>query len=89
MPGLGESEVGELDAGSTLRFGELEVRALATPGHTAGMLSFLLSAGAGADAGVFTGDTLFKDSVGGVRAPGHSTYADLRASIMDVLMGLD
>jgi glyoxylase-like metal-dependent hydrolase (beta-lactamase superfamily II) len=37
---------------------------------------------------VFTGDTLFRGSVGGVRAPGHTTYADLRRSIMDVLLAL-
>ena len=37
---------------------------------------------------VFTGDTLFKNSVGGVRAPGHTTYADLKHSIMDVLLAL-
>ena len=37
---------------------------------------------------VFTGDTLFKNSVGGVRAPGHTTYADLKHSIMDVLLEL-
>ena len=37
---------------------------------------------------VFTGDTLFKGSVGGVRAPGHTTYADLKHSIMDVLLAL-
>ena len=43
------------------------------PGHTAGMLSLLVN---GHD--VFTGDTLFKGSVGGVRAPGHTTYADLQ-----------
>jgi glyoxylase-like metal-dependent hydrolase (beta-lactamase superfamily II) len=70
-------------AGDTLRFGSLEVRALHTPGHTAGMLSFLIG-----ESAVFTGDTLFKDSVGGVRAPGHTTYADLRDSIMGTLMEL-
>jgi len=37
---------------------------------------------------VFTGDTLFKNSVGGVRAPGHTTYEDLKRSIMDVLLEL-
>jgi glyoxylase-like metal-dependent hydrolase (beta-lactamase superfamily II) len=37
---------------------------------------------------VFTGDTLFKGSVGGVRAPGHTTYTDLRDSIMGTLMEL-
>ncbi|HEY2718973.1 MAG TPA: MBL fold metallo-hydrolase [Solirubrobacteraceae bacterium] len=42
----------------------------------------------GDEAVVFTGDTLFKNSVGGVKAPGHSTYADLRDSIMGTLMEL-
>ena len=37
---------------------------------------------------VFTGDTLFKGSVGGVRAPGSTSFADLKHSIMDVLMEL-
>jgi hydroxyacylglutathione hydrolase len=58
------------------------VQALHTPGHTAGMLSFHVE-----DA-VFTGDTLFKGSVGGVLAPGHTTYEDLRRSIMEVLLEL-
>ena len=38
---------------------------------------------------VFTGDTLFKNSIGGVRAPGSTSYADIKSSIMDTLMGLD
>jgi glyoxylase-like metal-dependent hydrolase (beta-lactamase superfamily II) len=102
--------MGSVEAGQTLRFGELEVRPLHTPGHTAGMLSFLVGerpehAGAsaapvrgsrsavpgglaGAGLVVFTGDTLFKDSVGGVKAPGHTTYTDLRDSIMGTLMEL-
>jgi len=65
-----------------VQVGELGVEALPTPGHTKGMLSFRVGNA------VFTGDTLFKDSVGGVRAPGHTTYADLKASIMDGLMKL-
>jgi glyoxylase-like metal-dependent hydrolase (beta-lactamase superfamily II) len=38
---------------------------------------------------VFTGDTLFRDSVGGVRAPGHTTFQALKDSIMGTLMELD
>ncbi len=108
---------GTVEAGQTLRFGTLEVWPLHTPGHTVGMLSFLVgdrsavkAAGdpagggggrprrasastapggfTGGGAVVFTGDTLFKGSVGGVRAPGHTTYTDLRDSIMGTLMEL-
>jgi glyoxylase-like metal-dependent hydrolase (beta-lactamase superfamily II) len=94
---------GTVEAGETLSFGALEVRPLHTPGHTAGMLSFLVGRPSGAgrhfsstapggfvgnDAAVFTGDTLFRGSVGGVRAPGHTTYMDLRDSIMGTLMEL-
>lgn len=72
-----------IEPGETLRIGGLEIEPLHTPGHTAGMLSFLVN---GTD--VVTGDTLFKGSVGGVRAPGSTSFADIRASIMDVLMKL-
>ena len=65
-----------------LQVGTLTVTALPTPGHTKGMISLHV------DGEVFTGDTLFKNSVGGVRAPGSTSYADLRGSIMDTLMAL-
>ena len=68
---------------SILQVGGLQIGALHTPGHTAGMLNFVVN---GTD--VFTGDTLFKGSVGGVKAPGSTSFADLKHSIMDVLMGL-
>ncbi|MGI8428778.1 MAG: MBL fold metallo-hydrolase [Solirubrobacteraceae bacterium] len=74
---------GTMSPGEPILCGALEIEPLHTPGHTAGMLSLLVN---GTD--VFTGDTLFKGSVGGVRAPGHSTYADLRSSIMDTLLKL-
>jgi hydroxyacylglutathione hydrolase len=72
-----------IEPGETLEFGKLTVETLHTPGHTAGMLNFVVD---GTD--VFTGDTLFKGSVGGVRAPGSTNFGDLRHSIMDVLMEL-
>jgi glyoxylase-like metal-dependent hydrolase (beta-lactamase superfamily II) len=99
----GAIATGTIEAGETLHFGELEVRPLSTPGHTAGMLSFLVGRSSGAprhatstapggftggEAVVFTGDTLFKGSVGGVRAPGHTTCTELRDSIMGTLMEL-
>jgi glyoxylase-like metal-dependent hydrolase (beta-lactamase superfamily II) len=72
-----------IEPGDTLDVGKLHVETLHTPGHTAGMLNFLID---GTD--IFTGDTLFKGSVGGVRAPGSTSFADLRRSIMDELMQL-
>jgi hydroxyacylglutathione hydrolase len=77
-----EGVTGAMLPDQTVHVGDLAVRPLHTPGHTKGMLSLLV------EGNVFTGDTLFKNSVGGVRAPGHTTYADLRRSIMDVLMSL-
>jgi hydroxyacylglutathione hydrolase len=74
---------GTMQPGEAIHSGALEIMPLHTPGHTAGMLSLLVS---GTD--VFTGDTLFKGSVGGVRAPGHTSYADLKSSIMDTLLKL-
>jgi hydroxyacylglutathione hydrolase len=82
---------GTIEPGDAVETGGLRIEAIPTPGHTAGMLSFVTEReGAGGDGGraVFTGDTLFKNSVGGVRAPGHTTYADLKSSIMDRLMVL-
>jgi hydroxyacylglutathione hydrolase len=78
VPGVNET----IQPGERVQVGELEVEAIPTPGHTKGMLSFRVGNA------VFTGDTLFKGSVGGVRAPGHTTYADLKESIMDRLMKL-
>jgi hydroxyacylglutathione hydrolase len=105
--GEGVAATGTVEAGQTLSLGALEVRPLRTPGHTAGMLSFLVGdlAGrpssqtrssastapggfTGSEGVVFTGDTLFRGSVGGVRAPGHTTYTDLKDSIMGTLMEL-
>ncbi len=77
------SATGTLTPGQPIRSGRLEIEPIHTPGHTAGMISLLID---GTD--VFTGDTLFKGSVGGVRAPGHTTYADLVSSIMNKLLKL-
>ena len=74
---------GDLEPDAELDIAGLSVQTLHTPGHTNGMISLFID---GTD--VFTGDTLFKGSVGGVRAPGSTSYADLKHSIMDVLLQL-
>jgi hydroxyacylglutathione hydrolase len=72
-----------IEPGETLEAGGLEIGSLHTPGHTGGMLNFVVNGG-----DVFTGDTLFKGSVGGVRAPGSTSFQDLKYSVMEVLMAL-
>lgn len=79
---LVDTATGTMEPDRTLEVGGLQVRTLHIPGHTAGMLGLLV------EGNVFTGDTLFKNSVGGVRAPGSTSYEDLKRSIMDVLMAL-
>src|SRR5258707_5100597 len=56
---------------------DLRVRGLATPGHSDDMVAFLVD-----DEAIFTGDTLFKDAVGG------GDPELVRSSVMDVFMAL-
>ncbi|MGH3109372.1 MAG: MBL fold metallo-hydrolase [Gaiellaceae bacterium] len=56
--------------------GGMRIEALATPGHSEDGVSFVV------DDICFTGDTLFKDAVGGGPAE------EMRRSVMDVLMAL-
>lgn len=65
--------------GDVVEAGDLKIEALRTPGHSPGMLAFVVNGEA-----CFTGDTLFAGSIGGTR----EHFDDLRRSIMDVLMGL-
>jgi glyoxylase-like metal-dependent hydrolase (beta-lactamase superfamily II) len=74
---------GTVEPGVVILSGALEIEPIHTPGHTAGMVSLLIN---GTD--VFTGDTLYKGSVGATRAAGHTTFEDLRTSIMDKLLKL-
>jgi hydroxyacylglutathione hydrolase len=58
-------------------WGDLRVRGIETPGHSDDMVAFVVN-----DEVVFTGDTLFKDAVGG------GDLDQVRASVMDVFMAL-
>jgi glyoxylase-like metal-dependent hydrolase (beta-lactamase superfamily II) len=73
----------ELEDGDEIEVGELRVRAIHVPGHTAGQLAFLVN-----EERVFTGDTLFYRTVGGTRGPGHTTFEEIRDSILEKLMRL-
>ncbi len=73
----------ELADGQAIEAGDLELRVLHTPGHTRGMLAFVVN-----DEAVFTGDTLFRASVGGTSGGGPSGFEDLKRSILEVLLRL-
>ena len=62
---------------AAVQTGDLRIEVVATPGHSADGVSFVLG-----NELCFTGDTLFKDSVGGGPAD------EVRRSVMDVLMAL-
>ena len=79
---LGDVVTETIGDGATLRLGSLTIEALATPGHCADHLAFLVD---GTDC--LTGDVLFRGTVGGTRGAGGS-YRDLRASIMERLLRL-
>ncbi|MDX6512178.1 MAG: hydroxyacylglutathione hydrolase [Gaiellaceae bacterium] len=69
--------------GETIRSGELVIRALATPGHCADHLAYLVDG-----THCLTADVLFKGTVGGTAGPTGS-LAELKHSILDVLLALD
>jgi hydroxyacylglutathione hydrolase len=72
-----EGELGLPVRTDGIEVGGLHVEAVPTPGHSDDMIAFVVNGDA-----VFTGDTLFKDSVGG------GNFEQVRSSVMDVLMKL-
>jgi hydroxyacylglutathione hydrolase len=60
-----------------VELGGLRIEALPTPGHSEDMVAFVVNGEA-----VFTGDTLFKDSVGG------GDFEQVKRSVMEVLLKL-
>jgi len=69
VAGLGDSDLVKMDAGDTLKLGDLTVTFLHTPGHTPGSQCFL------ADGNLVSGDTLFVNSCGRVDLPGSDPEA--------------
>jgi hydroxyacylglutathione hydrolase len=70
-----EDELGLPVVTSALTTGGLEVEAIPTPGHSDDMVCFVVNGEL-----VFSGDTLFKDTVGG------GDLEQIRRSVMDVYM---
>jgi hydroxyacylglutathione hydrolase len=74
-----EAELGVPVVTGALRAGGLVVEAIPTPGHSDDMVCFVVSDGSGEEL-VFSGDTLFRDAVGG------GDFALIRSAVMDVYM---
>ena len=72
----------ELLGGETLDCDGFEIGVLATPGHTSGSISLHV------DGSVFTGDTLFRESIGRFDLSDGNQEAEV-ASIRNVLFALD
>lgn len=72
-----EKELGVPVRTDAVEVGGLHVEAIPTPGHSEDMVAFVIN-----NEVVFTGDTLFKDSVGG------GDYEQVRHAVMDVLLAL-
>ena len=73
----------DLDGEQEIRFGKTTLRVLRTPGHTPGHVAFF-------DEGsksLFTGDTLFRESIGRTDLPG-GDYSWIMRSILDTLLPL-
>jgi glyoxylase-like metal-dependent hydrolase (beta-lactamase superfamily II) len=72
-----EGELGLPVVREALQVGGLDVEAIPTPGHSEDMVCFVVGGEL-----VFSGDTLFKDTVGG------GDYERIRRSVMDVYMAM-
>jgi hydroxyacylglutathione hydrolase len=72
-----EGELGVPVARGSFESGDLGIEAIATPGHSDDMVAFVVN-----DAVVFSGDTLFKDAVGG------GDFGEVKSSVMDVYMSM-
>jgi glyoxylase-like metal-dependent hydrolase (beta-lactamase superfamily II) len=67
-------------ANRELRFGDLVVRSIPLPGHTRGQCGYLVSG-----VGLFTGDCLFRGSLGGTVGPASSGFDDARRAVERIL----
>lgn len=73
----------DLDGEQEIRFGKTTLRVLRTPGHTPGHVAFFDEE----SKSLFTGDTLFRESIGRTDLPG-GDYSWIMRSILDVLVPL-
>ncbi len=84
--GIAPSKVPEVDnflsSDDILTFGKIQIEVIETPGHTPGGVCFMIGNH------LFTGDTLFHESIGRTDLPG-GNYEQIIKSIKNKLMNLD
>ena len=82
---VGEMPAADLDLDTTpeIRFGHTVMRVIHTPGHTPGHVALFDPE----SKSLFTGDTLFRESIGRTDLPG-GDYSRIRRSILDSLIPL-
>ena len=73
----------DLDANDVVAFGETQLRVIKTPGHTPGHVVLFNEA----ERVLFTGDTLFKESIGRTDLPG-GDYSWIMKSILEAVVTL-
>jgi glyoxylase-like metal-dependent hydrolase (beta-lactamase superfamily II) len=76
-----EAELGLPVVTGSLTAGGLRIESIPTPGHSDDMVCFVISDGSGEEL-VFSGDTLFKDAVGG------GDFGLVKHAVMDVYMAM-
>ena len=83
VPGV-ETPVADdyLKDNQVIKFGNTEIKVIFTPGHTQGSVCYSI------DDKLFSGDTLFKGSVGRCDLPG-GDFSQIQTSIKDILFELD
>jgi hydroxyacylglutathione hydrolase len=78
-------DVREFADGDRLALAGLDLTVLATPGHTLGSVTFAFTPDAHDAGTVFSGDTLFAQSIGRMDLPGGSEQ-DMSRSLLDVFL---
>ena len=73
--------------GQKWKLGSMSLRALATPGHTPGSMSYLLSDSKGTPWLVFTGDTLFAGEVGRTDLSGSEITREMAGLLYESIFG--
>lgn len=76
-----------LEEGHVVRSGSLALRAASTPGHCSPHLAWIVERD-GTPVAAFTGDVLFRGTVGGTLNGGSDGFTRLRSSILDTLLTL-